>query len=376
MVIKKIRDEVWRAAHNRCQFEGCGEVLNRTHEHTRRATNKSQIAHIVAAKPGAARGDSELSEKLENDPANLMLLCYKHHRLIDQDERDYYTVQRLKEMKRANEERSARALDFKSNNASHILWFRSPIAQGDIGISVGDCDDAMRPDFYPAREFPIDLSATGNSEEQQEGAIFGWQMGQLRTNFAAKVQGLRESGKIQHLSIFAIAPIPMLIELGRLLSDQSPAKVYQLQRDTQKWEWPMASSSMSFVETQAPKEAATVALKLELSGSISDDRVISAIGSDSAIWSIKAEQPGVSCLKSERDLIEFKKATRNVLALIRDKHGQDTTIHLFPAIPISAAIEFGRFWMPKADCPVVIYDQVSPKRGFVRKWKLGEINET
>jgi hypothetical protein len=43
-------------------------------------------------------------------------------------------------------------------------------------------------------------------------------------------------------------------------------------------------------------------------------------------------------------------------------------IHLFPALPVSAAVEFGRVWMPKADLPFTVYEQCRT-RGFQSQLK-------
>jgi hypothetical protein len=45
--------------------------------------------------------------------------------------------------------------------------------------------------------------------------------------------------------------------------------------------------------------------------------------------------------------------------------GHDAEIHVFPALPLSAAIETGRVWMPKADLPLVIYDENRRHGGFI-----------
>ncbi|MBR4963853.1 MAG: SAVED domain-containing protein, partial [Alistipes sp.] len=50
---------------------------------------------------------------------------------------------------------------------------------------------------------------------------------------------------------------------------------------------------------------------------------------------------------------------------IKTHHGC-RELHIFPAMPVSAAIEFGRVWMPKADMPLVIYDQNKERGGFYK----------
>jgi hypothetical protein len=53
------------------------------------------------------------------------------------------------------------------------------------------------------------------------------------------------------------------------------------------------------------------------------------------------------------------------LNAIKARHGQTTTLHVFPAMSVSTAIEMGRVRQPKADMPWKIYDQNNNLGGFV-----------
>jgi hypothetical protein len=57
---------------------------------------------------------------------------------------------------------------------------------------------------------------------------------------------------------------------------------------------------------------------------------------------------------------------RSLLGEIKNLHGQDAELHIFPAMPLSTAIELGRIWMQKADLPLHIYDQNYKANGFVK----------
>lgn len=46
---------------------------------------------------------------------------------------------------------------------------------------------------------------------------------------------------------------------------------------------------------------------------------------------------------------------------------------MFPALPVSAAIEVGRTWMPKADLPLVIYDENRARGGFEPRLMIGDV---
>ena len=57
---------------------------------------------------------------------------------------------------------------------------------------------------------------------------------------------------------------------------------------------------------------------------------------------------------------------------IKALHGQDAVLHVFPAVPVSIAVEIGRVWMPKADLPLCIYDQNRKLNGFTKALEFPE----
>jgi hypothetical protein len=59
------------------------------------------------------------------------------------------------------------------------------------------------------------------------------------------------------------------------------------------------------------------------------------------------------------DLREFRRHMRALYNQIKAQHGEAATIHAFPAVPASVAVELGRVRMPKADLPLLVYDQAS-----------------
>lgn len=60
-------------------------------------------AHIVAKEKDGPRGESDYPMENRNDYENLMILCKKHHKIID-DHPDKYTIELLKEIKSNHEQ--------------------------------------------------------------------------------------------------------------------------------------------------------------------------------------------------------------------------------------------------------------------------------
>ena len=366
-VSAKSRSIIWGLAAGRCQFPGCNKSLIGDLIAGNDHMNAGYVAHIVAETEGGPRGDPVRSPLLTDDPANLMLLCDPHHRLIDRDEVDDYPEERLLAIKRQCERRIELATDVAPDRASHILRFAATIGMNEGVISLPNCKEAMTESHYPASREPIDLSMSGLSLADSDPDYFPLHAKNLRRQFDAKVRGRLESQEIRHLSVFALAPIPMLIELGRLLSDIKPASAYQLHREPPGWKWAKDAPTLKFKQ-RAPRSAAgPIALKLSVSATVSDDRIHAALGDEAAIWSIDVESPHNDCIRSPEDLVELRKILRRVLNDIKSRHGEQAAINLFPATPVSVAVELGRVWMPKADLPLRIYDQSRQEGGFVHR---------
>jgi hypothetical protein len=68
----------------------------------------------------------------------------------------------------------------------------------------------------------------------------------LRSAFERYVTPLINDGKPCHFSVFGIAPQPLLILLGSLLTDKIPADVYQLHREPPTWKWQPHPSDFEF----------------------------------------------------------------------------------------------------------------------------------
>jgi hypothetical protein len=81
------------------------------------------------------------------------------------------------------------------------------------------------------------------------------------------------------------------------------------------------------------------------------------LGADTPIWELTAPAPHNDIMYRAEDLAGFRQNLRRVFDAVKAAHGEDATVHVFPALPVSAAIEVGRVWMPKADLPLLIYDQ-------------------
>lgn len=82
----KTEKYIWGLFAGRCAI--CRELL--VHDGTNGERSLiGETAHIVGEKPTAARGHHPLKLSARNEPDNLLLLCRKHHKIIDDNENVY-----------------------------------------------------------------------------------------------------------------------------------------------------------------------------------------------------------------------------------------------------------------------------------------------
>ena len=328
------------------------------------------VAHIVADSPGGPRGDGVRSHLLADDISNVMLLCYQHHKLVDVEDAADYPEARLIEMKLAHERRVEIVTDMLEDRASHVLCYAANVGTHEALIGFDRVRAAMLPARYPTDGRATRIEMLGSSIQDSEPEFWNNERKNLQRRFASLIQQRLKSREIGHLSVFALAPQPLLIELGRLLGDIAPAEIHQLHREPKGWAWAEQQRSITFEVDRPAGERGPPALILALSADIEPARVTAVLGPHATVWSIRAAQPGNDVMRSKADLVEFGRLIRGILNEIKKNHGEDAIISVFPALPVSAAIEVGRAWMPKADLPLRIFDQNKRLGGFLAALEL------
>jgi hypothetical protein len=359
---ERSRRVLWARAAGRCQYEGCNQSLIGDLISGAEDRNFGFVAHIVADTATGPRGDVVRSPLLSDDLSNLMLLCYVHHKLIDVDEVIAHPEDRLVSMKAAHESRIEVVSAIAPDRSSHVLRYAARIGFHETPIGYEDVSAAMLPDRYPAEgRHTIDLELRGLEHRDDGPDFWAIQLENLRSQFSRKVTERVEARAVRHISVFALAPQPLLIELGRLLGDIVPADVHQLHRDPKGWRWAEDGEPIAFQVRRPARSRGKVALILALSATVLPERIKAALGDDAEIWAIGVPNPHNDVMRRAGDLAEFRRLVRSALDAIKAQRGEHDIIQVFPALPVSAAVEFGRAWMPKADLPLMLYDQ---KRGY------------
>ena len=329
-----------------------------------RATVESQeYAHIIGESEDGPRG-SDQSRLYSGDISNIIVLCPTCHTIIDKN-LTYYTVARLTNVKKKHEEKVIKLLDSLKNTESLAVKYTSPIGCVIPVVDEGKMDDAIRESGYYSSRIPVDLNPNNTvfSDGSQEFWDAEWT--QLSANFSSKIVALQERGSLTPVLLFALAPQPLLIRLGTLLSDITDVRVFQKRREPDTWTWDKGEHNQTFCVLSPIERHETVAVKLSLSDIVADDRVHAILGKNVSIWTITHEAPKMDFLCHPNQLEQLRVAYRDFFQQVRAYHGQNAVLHVFPASPNSAAVEFGRTWMQKVDARLVLYDHVKERGEFV-----------
>lgn len=365
---ERVKLQLWGKAAGRCEYEGCNQALW-LDALTKVEFNSAYLAHIIADRPDGPRGDPVLSEQLKRDASNLMLICDVHHRLIDHEDVAGHSVERLRSMKASHEARIELLSAIGPDKQSHVLLYGANIGAHSSNISLAKAAEAMVPDWYPAESRAIELGFANSSFTDRDPAFWELEATHLRRLITQQVRSRLSNGLIHHLSVFALAPQPLLALLGYLLSDIPAAEVYQLHREPPNWKWRDHSEADGFVIEEPETIAGEPALIISLSATINDSRVESVLESPT-IWKLSHPKPHNDILQSKEQARAFRSAVRHLMDRIKARHGQGATIHLFPAMPVALAVDLGRVIMPKADLPIWLFDENRSQGGFSKAIEL------
>tara|TARA_R110002020_G_scaffold185364_2_gene382928 strand:- start:7755 stop:8906 length:1152 start_codon:yes stop_codon:yes gene_type:complete len=364
-VPRGIARKLWVKSGGRCQYQGCNKPLWKD-ELMQRDMNKAYISHIVAAKENGPRGEKTLSQKLELSFENLLLLCDECHNRIDKAQVDEHPKERIIKMKKDHERRIELLTGINEENKSHLLFYTAKIGSFQPTITFEQASEAIIPEYFPISDNPIEIGMGFNTISDDDDNYWKFQSQQLEESFSHKVKPILDKG-INHFSVFGIAPQPLLVKFGALISELTKAEIYQSHREPkQSWKWQLNNDDVEIVLNKPTLINEKAVLIISISDNVTENRVHEVVGKNVSIWEVTTQRPNRNILKNKNTLTQFKNAVRDALSEIRKTFGQDSEIHLFPVMPNSCAIETGRVWMPKVDLPVVIYDQNSKRDGFYK----------
>lgn len=364
------------ASAARCEFRGCNEYLFE-HPITFEDGNFSEHAHIYAFSDRGPRGNEAGRPEEINDESNLMLLCPICHKLIDDNE-DRYPVALLEEMKAEHEERIRHVTGFEARARTSVVTLRSRIGGRAVDVSFEEVRDAVAP-RYPAdrKGFVIDLSDIGDEVANDYYSTASRRIRQRMQAFYER--GMEGSGP-SHISAFGLAPIPLLMQFGRCLSDKVSLDLFQRHHGGDApWRWREKGEPAGFKHSIIKKgsDPSKVGLLLSLSGVVDRAAIPAEVFQSFTLHELilTSETPNRSFLRRREDLEEFRKTYEKFLSELVSTHPGLTELHVFPAVPAPVAIICGHVLLPKVHPVLVVYDHDKGQGGFIRRLSINDHDE-
>ncbi len=365
-----VRNAMWGKTAGRCTL--CNRrVLNddRTFWHSVAA---AEMAHIrgATATPGSPRGvdtadDSNrgVGASLEAEE-NLVLCCHDCHRLIDNpDHVAFYTPAKLRALKAAHELRveMATADGILTRTAvlrvaSRVRGSRAVASRHEVAETLFKHDYLGLVESHWSGQFTCEVTG----EAGDPGYWFA-ASSQVERTLRTVGQAV-EQGDVSHVSVFAIAPIPVLVYLGARLDDKVETRIWQKHRDA-GWSWPNDAEPVRFDLAHEPgpdlaTAATDVVLVCSVSAEVDPTRIPDALyRAPQLVLRPTGRTPSPTLMRNEKTLANFGVLFRDMLAEAERTYPSAQRWHLVAAVPVSAAVEAGRAFMREVQPVVHIYQR-------------------
>jgi transcriptional regulator with XRE-family HTH domain len=214
---------------------------------------------------------------------------------------------------------------------------------------------------------PILLNVLGNFSREPLNDYWHNEFKHLEHQIDEYLEYINDSSARTTLVVFALAPQPLVVELGRRLSNIQKVKLYPTFRKNYfeaGWGWYRGQHYISESESRKklgyeiykPKNTkGRVVLNLSLSSSILYEEIERVLGSDISVWKLSIEKPDDGCVQNKNHLFAFRKVFRKILTKIMAKHGKGIFLNVFLSVPIIIAFEIGRLWNPDTDPELILF---------------------
>lgn len=354
------RVAVWARCAGHCTI--CNRRLigdTRTYFHS---VLGGELAHNIGATDSSysPRGDAKEIGDRETEE-NLLLLCHDCHRMIDhEDHVDLYPVEKLRALKQAHEHRIERVTANGGLTRTAVVRVGSNVRGTFTLASRREIGRVLITDDYlplVEGEWSGDFTCEIRGDETDPSY---WAAAEDRLNKIMRtLHQAIEQGDVEHVSVFAIAPIPVLIYLGAALDDKTATRIYPLGRGKDAaWGWDPKTPVTEFSIVDDDQGTDDVVLVCNVTAPVSVDRLPEELRIASRLELRPADGDfSPTRVTNEETLTNFAHAWRDLLARAERLNPKAIRWHVLAAVPAPVAVEIGRSFMRRAQPPVAVYQR-------------------
>lgn len=338
------KNQVVNESHGRCMFKGCGEKLN-VDLITGTAGTYGVLAHNVAASENSTRGIPFFSEVLSDDPKNILLLCEKHHRLIDKVAGAEYSAQNLSQMKQnyiAQCEELLNALSFTPMSVYLFFWpVNQKVPNSPSRIDIANCLRPLKSIMIKDSDLIHEPSASQIRADSND-----FYNKYFLDDFEHQTSQLLRQSKNhdQKVALFGFGPMPCLIALGSRLGNKGKFIPMLMFRDGSCWMWPHPECTETTYEIDDIahlKNFTEISIRLNLTADPESSKAVAEqLGHPIININAKEGFQGNGTIRNPQSGLRFMQDIHSLFHALRDKGVQ--RIHVFPCASNAACIWFGQ----------------------------------
>jgi SMODS-associated and fused to various effectors sensor domain len=331
-------------------------------------------AHIVGQlnAPGSPRGLDNLDISLRDHADNVLLTCSNCHTEIDKAQvAKVMTTELLRERKKSHEDEIRHQTGLAADRRTAVLRVHGEVRGAAMNVAadataVAVLQSSDRFPLFPAsydqqgleidlRHIPGEDPVTAAYYNSARAAIDNVVSGRLR-------EGISRDD-VDHLSVFAIARLPLLVYLGLALDDGVATDVYQRHRSTGQWTWPTHAPETTFsvgMSREGTADVPDAVLIINLSGTTRLSEVPSKLGNVPAF--VLSAQTGSheDIIASAGTLDALRGCFRRFFSDLEASHKHLDRLHIFGGMPVSAGVTLGQCLRARDLRPVVVLYDPAP----------------
>lgn len=200
----------------------------------------------------------------------------------------------------------------------------------------------------------VDLSISNYPMQPDDVNYWKYAQKSLISEFNKRLSSFLDDG--YSVDLYALAPIPLLVQLGNLFANRPNINIFQLKKVPSTFDWEDAGEKLNITTNSdlPEQEVEEVALLMSFSGKVNKHNVTATVGEKIPQIEMFIKEPFDDFLRCKSQLDDFLFEYRKVKSSLGSKGVK--RIHLFASIPIAFAIGIGQAYNTNYDPEIITYD--------------------